>query len=285
LTVAAALVILLWLMPLITTSINQTRTFAEPYTPTDLMVWASNTLGKGGIVAEGLANRAFDREWGGYQGDKRLLTFQTPFMDKSPAEWEKEGYRYVEIVTDDIDGNGIDTTPAGKAYLSQLQELRSFPPPESTQEWAGAPFVVYQLHRPETASDLVFGDVFHLVGYDGLQTSIAAGDTMSLTFYWQVSKPPSDNYSLYLHLMPMNSNQPVAQADGAPGPVGRPTLTWLLPSETLVSEPFTLNIPKDTADGQYQLLMGIYQPYTGQRLSTAQGSEIVLATVQIAGAH
>lgn len=283
LTFIAALGVIIWLAPLLATSVNQVREFSKPYTPTDLMVWASNTLGEGGVVAEGLANRAFNREWGGYQGDKRLLTFTTPFMNKSPQEWEQEGYRYVEIVSDDVPA--IMATPDGKAYLSQLQELRRFPPPESTEAWSGAPFVVYQLHRPQVSSNIVFGDVFHLVGYDGLQTSLAPGAAMSLTFYWQVAKAPSDNYSLYLHLMPAGSNQPLAQADGAPGPVSRPTLTWLLPSETLVSEPFTLEIPKDAPKGQYQLLMGVYQPYTGQRLSTTQGSEVLLATVQIGDSH
>ena len=276
---AAALLLVIWFAPLVVTSINQAREFNQPYTLTDLTVWASNTLGQGGVVAESLANRAFNREWGGYQGDKRLLSFRTPFMDKSAQEWQQEGYRYLEVVAADIPK--IAATSDGAAYLDQLQELRRFPPPESSEAWAGAPFVVYQLHRFQTPSDLVFGDQVRLVGVDGLQTSAAPGDTLALTFYWQAIQPPSDNDSLFVHLLPANSDDLVAQADGAPGPVNRPTLTWLLPSETLVSEPFTLTIPPDTSAGNYRLSIGIYQPYTGQRLSTPQGDEALLATLDV----
>ena len=279
LTVAAGVGIVVWLAPLLVASVEQARNFSKPYTLTDLMVWASNTLGDGGVVAETLANRAFNREWGGYQGDKRLLTFKTPFMTKSPQEWQEEGYRYLEIVTDDV--TKFMETSDGQAYLSQLQELRRFPPPESTEEWAGAPFAVYQLYRPQTTSDIVFGDTVHLVGYDGVQTTVAPGGSLSLRFYWQAQHTPDDNYSLFVHLVPEQSDQLVAQADGAPGPVKRPTLTWAVPSETLVSEPFTLNIPNDAAAGQYRLLIGLYNPYTGQRLSAAQGDEVLLATVEV----
>ncbi|MBI1256064.1 MAG: hypothetical protein GC204_01210 [Chloroflexi bacterium] len=276
---AAAFVLIVWFAPLVVTSVNQAREFSQPYTLTDLMVWASNTLGEGGVVAEPLANRTFNREWGGYQGDKRLLSFRTPFMDKTPQEWQQEGYRYLEVVADDIPK--IAATSDGAAYLAQLQELRRFPPPESSEAWAGAPFVVYQLHRFQTPSDLAFGDQIRLVGVDGLQTSIAPGDTLSLSFYWQAIQPPSDNFSLFVHLLPASSDDLVAQADGAPGPVNRPTLTWLLLSETLVSEPFTLTIPPDTPAGSYRLSIGIYQPYTGQRLATSQGNEALLATLDV----
>ena len=279
LTAASILMVILWLAPLTVQAAKDDAERLKPYTLTDLMIWASNTLGSGGVVAEGVANRAFDREWGGYTGPKRLLTFKDPQMSKSPQEWEKEGYRYVEFIEEDV--NALAKTPAGNAYLSQLQELRRFPPPESTEQWTGAPFVVYQLNRPQTNADLVFGNIFHLIGYDGVQTSLKPGANLNLSFYWQALKAPDNNYSLFLHIEPEHEEQIVAQADGTPGPTGRPTLTWVIPSETLVSEPFSLKLPNDLPDGNYRLLLGVYNPYSGQRLTTPQGDQVLLETLHV----
>ena len=75
-----------------------------------------------------------------------------------------------------------------------------------------------------------------------------------------------------------------AQADGAPGPTARPTLTWAVPSETLVSAPFALKFPANLATGDYRILIGVYNPYSGQRLTTDQGDQVLLATVHVSAA-
>jgi len=81
--------------------------------------------------------------------------------------------------------------------------------------------------------------------------------------------------------MPADSEELVAQSDGAPEPLMRPTLTWAVPSETLVSDPFILTIPSDLPTGSYRLLIGIYDPYGGQRLTTVQGDRFLLADLTV----
>ncbi len=81
--------------------------------------------------------------------------------------------------------------------------------------------------------------------------------------------------------MPADSEELVAQSDGAPEPLMRPTLTWAVPSETLVSDPFILTIPSDLPTGSYRLLIGIYDPYGGQRLTMVQGDQFLLADLTV----
>ncbi len=105
---------------------------------------------------------------------------------------------------------------------------------------------------------------------------------MALRFYWQAPHTPADNYSLFIHLTSeLNRDKLTAQADGAPGPSGRPTLTWAVPSETLVSAPFSLTFPANIAPGLYKVWIGLYNPTSGQRLSTPTGDDSLLATITV----
>ncbi len=278
-TLIAVILVALWLAPLTVEAAHESYDRTLPFTLTDMTVWASNTLGDGGVVAESAGERAFDREWGGYTGPKRLLSFKTDLTTQTPQQWEQNGYHYAELLLDQV--NGLTDTAQGSAYLNQMLELRRFPAPESNEQWYGAAYVVYQLTKPQTSADVLFGSMFHLIGYDGMQTTAKPGDSLNLTFYWQAAHTPDNNYSLFVHLQPQNSDQLLAQADGAPGPTERPTLTWAVPSETLVSTPFALKFPADLTDGDYRILIGVYNPYTGQRLSTDQGDQILLATVHV----
>jgi len=182
------LVVALWIISLFTASAEQAVRFSRPYTLTDLMTWASNSMGEGDVVTDPLASRAFSREWGGYQGAKRLIDYGTPLMTQSPEQWRRAGYNYLEIIEEDM--QRIVATSEGSRYFSQLLELRRFPPPESAETWTGASFIMYFLQRPETDSDIVFGETLRLIGYDGIHESVTAGDTMSLRFYWQALQPP-----------------------------------------------------------------------------------------------
>ncbi len=287
LPVLFTLLIAIWLGPLAAQSVSDTLARLKPYTLTDMTVWASHSLGEGGILTEGLGHRAFTREFGGYTGILRQWAFYGDLQSSTPAQWQQQGYRYAELVTSHV--QELEQTPSGRAYLDSMQELRQFPPPDQANSWIGPAFVVYQLYRPQTALDVTFGSVFHLVGVDGIggaqtvaaQTLAAPGETRELTFYWQAPRQPTTNYSLFVHLEPVGSDNLIAQADGFPGPTGRPTLTWNIPSETLISDPFLLTLPGTIRPGQYRLLIGLYDAATGQRLQTPQGDSMLLTTLTV----
>jgi len=280
LALASLALIALWLGPLALESIYDARERAKPYTLTDMTVWASYSLGEGAILTEGLGHRAFSREMGGYTGINRAWTYDHGLLERPPDQWQRAGYRYVELAQENE--QRIKQTPEGQAYLNQILELRRFPPTGTTREWTGPAFVVYQLNRPQTTLNITFGDTFTLIGCDGLTTSASPGDTLALRFYWQARRIPASNYALFVHVRPMTDDQIIAQADGAPGPIGRPTVTWDVSSETLVSGMFTVKIPQDVQAGRYRLVIGLYDPATGERLSAGQANEFVLTTLLIA---
>ncbi|MCC7452287.1 MAG: glycosyltransferase family 39 protein [Anaerolineae bacterium] len=280
LALASLVLIALWLRPLALEAVHDARERTKPYTLTDMTVWASYSLGEGAILTEGLGHRAFSREMGGYTGINRAWTYDHGLLERPPDQWQRDGYRYVELAQENE--QKIKQTPEGRAYLNQILELRRFPPTGTTRDWTGPAFVVYQLNRPQTPLNIIFGNTFTLIGCDGLTTSAAPGDTLVLRFYWQARQTPTRNYALFVHVRPMAVDQIIAQADGTPGPVGRPTRTWDVPSETLVSGTFTLMIPPTVRAGRYRLVIGLYDPTTGERLSAGQTNEVVLTTLVIA---
>ncbi len=50
------------------------------------------------------------------------------------------------------------------------------------------------------------------------------------------------------------------------------------------SAPFALKIPANLAEGAYRIVIGVYNPYASQRLTTEQGDQVLLATVHVSAA-
>ena len=93
---------------------------------------------------------------------------------------------------------------------------------------------------------------------------------------------PENNYSMFIQLTSEgNRDKLIAQADGAPGPSGRPTLTWAVPSAMRVSAPFLLTILANITPGLYKVWIDLYNPTRGQYLSTPTGDDSLLATITV----
>jgi hypothetical protein len=83
--------------------------------------------------------------------------------------------------------------------------------------------------------------------------------------------------------VPTTNRIPVAQADGALAGFDRPTITWSDTAETLMSSPFTITIPAEVPQGDYRVLVGVYDYATGTRLITEpQQDYLQLFEVKIA---
>jgi hypothetical protein len=279
LMVASAVGVFVWLFPLASQSVTDASARTQPQTLTDLTVWASNTLEIGGVITEGSASRAFSREFGGYMGDYRQRLNGADLLSKTPQEWQREGYEYIELTQDQE--TQLMQTEEGRTYLAQLQELRRFPPPETSTTWGGLRYVVYQFSRPSHAMDHVFGDTIHLVGCECNLNGFAPGSQVRLRFYWRAIQTPNHNYSVFVHLRLLDSDTVIAQTDGTPGAIRRPTRTWALPSETLVSKPLILTIPNDIPQGDYRLMIGIYDPQTGGRLVVNDSDSLLFRIITI----
>ncbi|MFN7210212.1 MAG: hypothetical protein ACK4P1_07445, partial [Aggregatilineales bacterium] len=127
--------------------------------------------------------------------------------------------------------------------------------------------VVYRTVPLQTPLEASFGDQLKLIGLD-IEPS---DEAIRLRPYWQALRPPARDYSIYLHLTPLDSREILAQQDGAPK-LKRPTSTWGDVEERLIGDWFALSLPRAC---DVRLLMGVYDWQTGERLLLPNGADFV----------
>jgi 4-amino-4-deoxy-L-arabinose transferase-like glycosyltransferase len=137
--------------------------------------------------------------------------------------------------------------------------------------------------QPEHIRNDNLSDLVTLIGYDLQQ----APTTLTVTLYWRCDAPPPADYTTFVHLRNQNGDV-VAQMDRPPAAGAYPTSLWD-PGET-IRDRVVVPLPAEMKSGDYQLVVGLYDPTTGQRLiqsrpSTVEGqqggSEILLQEVSI----
>jgi hypothetical protein len=95
------------------------------------------------------------------------------------------------------------------------------------------------------------------------QFTLQAGQTINLKLVWGVLKPPPVDYTLFLHLTPVGSDQPAAQIDRLMRP-DYPTGVWQ--AGDTINDKFDFMLPSDLPAGEYELWMGVYYWQTNERL-------------------
>jgi hypothetical protein len=108
------------------------------------------------------------------------------------------------------------------------------------------------------------------------------GATQQVQLTWQRTHLECGRYTAFVHLA--GAQGLAAQADREPLGGFYPTNAWLL--HTPVTDHYDLALPPDLPPGEYQLLVGLYDPATGQRLPLLHDGEAVgdahlAATVQV----
>jgi hypothetical protein len=99
------------------------------------------------------------------------------------------------------------------------------------------------------------------------------GGWLNVLLRWGTSAPLEHDYTVFVHLLDANGAL-AAQHDGIPAASYAPTRTWQ--SGVLVEDRRSVQLPASLAPGEYQLLVGLYDPLTGQRLPLADGSSDAL---------
>ena len=117
-------------------------------------------------------------------------------------------------------------------------------------------------------------DPIQLVGYS-YDSRWQSGKDHNLLLRWFVAKPVERDYTVMIHLRRPADNQNVAQADGPPLNNWYPT-SWWEAGET-VADQHVFTLPPDIPPGRYRLVVGWYDPVTGERL----GSEHALGDVEV----
>ena len=113
--------------------------------------------------------------------------------------------------------------------------------------------------RPQEATPASFGPNLNLWGYDLLPEP--GGPVLRL--YWNVRQTPLADLVTFVHLVD-EEGQIVTQFDGPPLEGLLPTSQW--PAGALLIDRRKISLPDDLASGSYRLLVGLYEPLSGQRL-------------------
>ncbi|MBI2862258.1 MAG: hypothetical protein HYX89_05520, partial [Chloroflexi bacterium] len=118
----------------------------------------------------------------------------------------------------------------------------------------------------------LLGGEIAFLGYDlALPASgVSSGATVPITLYWRADSEMDRSYKVFVHLLAADGHL-VTQSDGVPAEWSLPTTAWLLGE--YVIDRHQLAIPSTTASGSYQIVVGMYNAETGQRLSISPPSE------------
>jgi hypothetical protein len=129
-----------------------------------------------------------------------------------------------------------------------------------------------------------FGDKLLLRGYDLPQTTAHPGDWLPVTVYWESLAPMDIRYRAFMHLVGADSTRWGQHDDD---PACRLLTTEMRPGQRS-SRQFRLPIDLTTPPGEYQIIFGLYNPDTQERLpiwdnlaGQSPGDSIVLGQLRV----
>ena len=118
---------------------------------------------------------------------------------------------------------------------------------------------------PDNLLPTTFADQIGLLGYNLSDNTLVPGQSLDLTLFWSPRGRPSQDYTVFVHLLDSNG-QLRGQADSPPTSGKYPTSVW--DAGEVISDIHSLPLAPDLPIGDYTLVIGLYYPGTGNRLST-----------------
>ena len=242
----------------------------------DLQEYMDTSLKPAPVLVYSSTHKVFSPSWGNYQGihdyptagEKRWIWLP----DKPIEEWRELGAEYAimphQAMLQDPDIYFPDDTVLLKSY-----------PADSS--FRGPDMVVLRLYPMQYDTDGQLGPI-HLLGYDLSSAQLHAGEEIVLRHYWRADRPTNVAHHVYNHLLNADG-EIVAQVDYTPlWDDRRPTTSWDDPDEIMLGREFVLSLPADLPPGSYQLISGLYDPLTWQRLQSPDGSDrITIAEINV----
>ena len=110
-----------------------------------------------------------------------------------------------------------------------------------------------------------FGKEIALLGHDWQ----LEGQELHLTLYWRALRPMNQDWTVFIHMLNQTGAM-VAQQDSQPRQGRYPTSVW--DEEEVVDDPELLELPGGLADGNYQVIVGLYATETGERLHASDAA-------------
>jgi hypothetical protein len=157
--------------------------------------------------------------------------------------------RYTLLITPGSQ-TGVWEPGDGSGVIGEI-ELRRFHPPD----------------RMGSAPDAVFDNQIAISGYQVDPTE----DYIGVTVAWQALKPYLPDYTVFVQILEAETNQRVAGIDTQPVKGQWPTSRWV--NGEIVVDKYHVAIPYGMPPGYYKVIVGLYQPETGQRLMLFDGQD------------
>ncbi len=136
--------------------------------------------------------------------------------------------------------------------------------------------------------DAVVGDVARFIGSElsGAGATLKPGGVLTLTVAYRALQPADRELTQFVHVYSLDGGL-IAQADAPPRAGNNPAPSWI--AGEVVRDTVVLTLSPDAPAGRYQVLWGLYDPVTGERvpITLPDGSEpadraLVLTEVQVA---
>jgi hypothetical protein len=146
-----------------------------------------------------------------------------------------------------------------------------------TERWFGNVRLALYISAPMEAQgevrylqDLRLGEGVELLAYEVDSLFVKPGGAIDLMLYWAARSEIEEDYTVFTHLIDAQDRL-WAQQDNQPGEGEHPTSGWR--EGEVVADKYHLLLPNDMPAGQYRLEVGMYQWWTGERLSVFQGGQ------------
>jgi hypothetical protein len=139
--------------------------------------------------------------------------------------------------------------------------------------------------KPSQALDANLNNQVRLIGYDLPLGAAQPGTEVPLTLYWRVTGELDRDYTVFVHLVDEHGVLS-GQGDGPPLDNTYPTSFWSASEE--LADRHRLRVFGQAAPGAHQVVAGLYDPLTGQRLPLLDGQgkvigdQVVVAAVEVA---
>jgi len=258
----------------VTGNVEVIQRFRNTAVQVNLWKWSDMNIPVDGLILSHVSSsvaHTWNRPWSGYDGVKTFrwwLEDEKQMAASTPERYVERGITY--FVMDARDQGRYYTAPEMKAFLNKLTLVKSFDAPDVELQYDA---YFYRMLPPGYAANALFGDQIMLAGYDLNAESVAPGASLVFRPYWRAQQRPSTNYSMFIHLYPVDGDQIIAQYDGAPTVPERPTLLWDDLAELYIGSDVNLTIPVDTVPGEYRLAIGLYDYINGPRLTLPDGED------------
>ena len=148
---------------------------------------------------------------------------------------------------------------AGKHLSLGPIKVHGRPPGPSSEGLLPSPII------PDNLLPTTFADQIGLLGYNLSDHSLVPGQSLDLTLFWSPRGRPSQDYTVFVHLLD-SQGQLRGQADSPPTSGKYPTSVW--DAGEVISDIHILELAPELPIGDYTLVIGLYYPGTGNRLST-----------------